>query len=97
MREARNFPSILPRLSHPKGLVFMSKYEKILDSALKLPLGLALVCQDPTSADKVKRQLYAERARLREQGDSSFDVLSISISPFSDDTLFLYVKDSSNE
>jgi hypothetical protein len=52
--------------------------------------GRALVCKDSEAADSAKRQLYSARAKAREEGDKSFDDLSISQSPHSDHILLIY-------
>ncbi len=63
-----------------------------LKSAKAEPYGIALICKDPTATDQAKRQLYLARAKARELEDKSFDDLSISMSPHSDDILYIYHK-----
>jgi len=72
-------------------------YLKILEAAVLSPTGVAAVCLDALSADKVKRQLYARRLKVREQGDTSYDGLTISISPHCDKTLYVYTKETPDE
>lgn len=61
------------------------------------PVGLALICKCPDGADSAKRQLYSARAKAREAGDKSLDNLSISMSPHSDEILFIYKTGESDE
>lgn len=64
-----------------------------LKNANAEPIGLALICKCPAGADLAKRQLYSARAKAREQGDKTLDSLSISMSPHSDEILFIYKRE----
>lgn len=61
-----------------------------LEQANAKPVGIAVICKCPEGADQVKRQLYLARAKAREEGNTALDSLSISMSPHSDDILFIY-------
>ena len=61
-----------------------------LKEAKAEPVGIALLCKSAEAADSAKRQLYSTRAKARENGDKSFDDLSISQSPHSDEILYIY-------
>jgi len=68
----------------------MTSWLEYLKEAKAQPTGLALICHSAEKADQAKRQLYSARAKQRESGDTSFDSLSISMSPHSDEILFIY-------
>jgi len=68
----------------------LSTWLSYLKDAEKEPFGLALICSSPKNADKAKRQLYLARATARKAGDKTLDSMSISMSPHSDDILFIY-------
>jgi len=69
-----------------------------LENAKAEPSGIALICKDSETADSSKRQLYLARAKARKEGNKSFDSLSISMSPHSDEILFIYhSKEISND
>ena len=68
----------------------MSSWLEHLEKAKAEPYGTALLCKSSEAADSAKRQLYAARAKAREAGNKSFDSLSISMSPHSDEILFIY-------
>lgn len=75
----------------------MSTWLSYLKDAEKEPFGLALICSSPKNADKAKRQLYLARATARKAGDKTLDSMSISMSPHSDDILFIYHKKDSEK
>jgi hypothetical protein len=68
----------------------MKSWLEYLNEAKAEPTGLALMCHSAETADQAKRQLYSARAKAREGGDNSFDSLSISMSPHSDEILYIY-------
>ncbi len=68
----------------------MNDFLLCLERALLEETGIAEYCKSPQAADTLKRKLYETRATQREQGIDKFDVLSISISPHSEEILFIY-------
>ena len=71
-----------------------------LENAKAEPSGIALLCKDAAAADSAKRQLYSARAKARTSGNKTFDSLSISMSPHSDEILYIYEsqkKDNSDD
>jgi len=70
---------------------------ELLKEAKIQPVGLALICKCPEGADAAKRQLYLARANARKAGDKTYDSLSISMSPHSDDILFIYQRTDEGE
>jgi hypothetical protein len=66
--------------------------EKILQRASEFPHGMAVLCQSPDAADRLRRLLYVRRAKAREREDTSYDHLSISFSPHAGDILYIYPK-----
>lgn len=67
-----------------------SSWKAYLDQALATEWGIAILCHSREKADDVRQALYAERLRLREAGDNSYDALSLSISPHAGDVLYVY-------
>ena len=67
--------------------------ERILALAMEPPTGIAPLCVSRDAADRARRLLYAERARLRDQGDCPYDSLSLSISHGSSEILYIYPTD----
>ena len=51
----------------------------ILDKALASDFGIELILEDHKSARSVRRKLYAERERLRSNGNINYDCLSVLI------------------
>ncbi len=75
----------------------MATWLEYLEQAKAEPVGIAILCHSPEDADTSKRNLYATRAKAREEGNKTFDSLSISMSPHSDEILYVYeseVKDA---
>lgn len=68
----------------------MDPSRELLDKALSVPIGIAALCSSRESADILRRMLYAIRIKLREEDNTSYDVLSFSISPQSSDILYIY-------
>lgn len=73
-----------------------SSWLKYLQEAKAEPFGLAIICNSASDADSAKQQLYSTRARAREDGDKSFDSLSISMSPHLDNILYIYESEAKN-
>ena len=69
----------------------------ILDLALGEKTGVGLICHDREGADRARQRLYALRLSLREEGVSKYDSLSLSISPFSSEILYIYHQESSHD
>jgi hypothetical protein len=65
-------------------------YREILQQALDADVGIGVLCHGDDGADKLRRQLYVERADAREEGLKTFDSLSFSIAPFAHNILFVY-------
>ncbi len=84
----RPFAHLLPPPLFPSR--FLMNWLDYLNEAKAEPVGLALICKDPDKADQAKRQLYSARANAREAGDKTYDTLSISMSPHSDEILYIY-------
>lgn len=63
---------------------------EILNAAKAHSVGVAAMCESIEAADDLRRRLYMLRAKLREQGDNSFDSLSLSVAPSSSDVLYIY-------
>ena len=70
---------------------------ELLESAKAQPIGLAVICKCPEGADSSKRLLYLARAKARDNGNKTFDSLSIAMSPHSDEILFVYNKPETEE
>ncbi len=68
----------------------MATWLEYLEQAKAEPNGIALLCKSTEAADSAKRQLYSARAKARDKGNKTFDSLSISMSPHSDEILFIY-------
>ena len=64
-----------------------------MNEAKAEPVGLALLCNSATDADLAKRNLYVARANARKEGNTTFDSLSISMSPHSDEILYIYERE----
>ncbi len=56
----------------------LTPYE-ILDKALASDFGIEVILEDHKSARSVRRKLYAERERLRSNGNTDYDCLSVLI------------------
>lgn len=74
----------------------MSTWLNYLQEAKAESIGLAIICNSASDADQAKQQLYSARARARESGDTSFDSLSISMSPHLDNILYIYESEAKN-
>lgn len=74
----------------------MKDFRLVLEKALHAEYGIAALCHSSEAADTLKRKLYECRALLREEGDRSFDTLSMSISPHSGDILYIYKRREEN-
>ena len=59
-------------------------YLTLLRRALSTPHGLALEFQDFRKAERARGRLYRLRSRLRRDGDSSFESLSLVMQPSGD-------------
>ena len=68
-----------------------------LNQAKAEPTGIAVMFRSSNDADIGKRQLYAARAKARDEGNKTFDSLSISMSPHSDEILYIYESEATHE
>ena len=68
-------------------------FEDLLSRAASAPFGIAVICHSPEAADTCRQKLYLARAEAKEKGDLSYESLSISFSPHSERTLFVYKKE----
>lgn len=71
-------------------------YRELLQEALVADTGIGVLCHGDDGADKLRRQLYAERLDARKEGVDSFDKLSLSISPAAHNVLFIYHRSKGN-
>lgn len=53
--------------------------QELLEQALSSPSGLAITLDSPYDAKRVRRRLYAEREKLRANGNNSYNILSFLI------------------
>lgn len=77
----------------------MIEYLAVLDSALthiaEGMSGAAVICFSRESADRLRQCLYVARAKAREAGELKYDSLTLSISPHSENILYVYTQTSS--
>jgi hypothetical protein len=68
----------------------MNLLETILRRAYASSHGIAVTT---TEVDTLRRQLYVERKRIREEGDETLDCIQISPAPNTNTELWLWKKD----
>ena len=66
------------------------RFQGLLDLASEHGVGIAVLCTSREAADTLRQQLYVARARARQDGETKYDSLSLSISPHSAEILYIY-------